>query len=73
MSRHKLTPEEAALGGSRGGPKAGRRAVESGDLASYRTPEHQRIAATCSAHQRGSHSIPKLGCPRCFPTCTSDQ
>lgn len=67
MSRHKLTFEDCQKGGSIGGIKAGIRARDSGALQSYRTPEHQRRAALCNGHARGSHTTPRAECPRCFP------
>lgn len=43
--------EVARMGGSIGGITAGRKAVESGHLASLRTPEHQGAAAKCAGRK----------------------
>jgi hypothetical protein len=52
QKRGVFAPGIASLGGLIGGPKAGRIAVESGQLARLRTSEHQSIASKTANHNR---------------------
>jgi hypothetical protein len=60
-----FAPGIAAQGGRAGGPKAGRLAVESGQLASLRTFEHQSKASKSANHNRW-HINRNITNPKCL-------
>jgi hypothetical protein len=61
------TPESCARGGQTSGLILGKKNVESGFLASLRTPEHQRAASMASTHRRWhvKRGIPSPKCKLC--------